>query len=141
MRIGGLVGGAGRTALCGGCADIALNSWFLAWTPFALLHGHDPLITTWVNYPHGANLMDNASIMLPGLLAAPVTLMFGPLASFNLLATLALAGSATAAFFTLRRFAPWRPAAFVGGLFYGFSPYMVNQGYAHINLTMVAIPP
>ncbi len=134
-------GGASRTSLCGGCGDIALNSWFLAWTPFAILHGHSPFFTTWVNYPHGANLLDNASILLPGLLAAPVTLLAGPLASFNLLSTLAFPGSAAAAFFALRRFAPWPPAAFVGGLLYGFSPYMVNQGYAHLNLILVAIPP
>lgn len=134
-------GGAARTSLCGGCGDIALNSWFLAWTPFAVLHLHNPLVTTWINYPQGANLLANTSILLPGFLATPVTLLFGPLASFNLLATLALAVSAASAFFVLRRFAPWPPAAFVGGLLYGFSPYMVNQGYAHLNLTLVAIPP
>lgn len=134
-------GGAARTSICGGCGDIALNSWFLAWTPFAILHGHNPFFTTWVNYPHGANLLSNASILLPGLLAAPVTLAFGPLSSYNLLATLAFAGSATAAYFALRRFAPWPPAAFLGGLLYGFSPYMVNQGTGHVHLTLVAIPP
>ncbi|PZS19178.1 MAG: hypothetical protein DLM54_07500 [Acidimicrobiales bacterium] len=127
--------------MCGGCGDIALNSWFLAWTPFAILHGHNPLLSTWANYPHGVNLMDNASMMLPALLVAPVTLALGPLVSFNLLATLAFAGSATAAFFVLRRYAPWPPAAFVGGLLYGFSPYMVNQGLGHIHLTLVAFPP
>jgi hypothetical protein len=35
----------------------------------------------------------------------------------------------------------WRPAAFAAGLFYGYSPYMVGQGYGHLNLSFVPIPP
>jgi cytochrome bd-type quinol oxidase subunit 2 len=49
--------------------------------------------------------------------------------------------SATACFVTLRRWVAWMPAAFLGGLFYGFSPYMVAQGISHPNLFFVPIPP
>ena len=34
------------------------------------------------------------------------------------------------------------PAAFIGGLFYGFSPFVLtNLTSSHIDLTLVAIPP
>lgn len=124
-----------------GCGDVALGSWFLAWTPFALAHLHNPFLTHRANFPAGANLVVNTAMQLPGLLSMPVTLSFGPLASFNVASILAFTTSATTAYLACRRWARWPWAAFAGGLVYGFSPYMVNQGYEHLNLMLVAIPP
>ena len=44
------------TCACGGGKDPAQTVWFLAWTPFALLHGRNFYVTTWLNYPVGVNL-------------------------------------------------------------------------------------
>jgi len=44
-------------------------------------------------------------------------------------------------FFVLRRYVTWMPAAFFGGLLYGFSPYMVGQGEGHIFLLLAPVPP
>ncbi len=115
--------------------------WFLEWTPFALLHGHNPFFSNWVNYPFGVNLLTNTSVPLLGVLASPVTLLFGPIASFNTLMTLSLAGSATAGYFFVLRWTTWRPAAFIGGLLYGFSPYQIAQSSGHLNLVFVVLPP
>ena len=49
------------------------NVWFLRWTPFALLHGLDPLFSTYANYPFCVNLVTNTSAPLLGLLGLPVT--------------------------------------------------------------------
>jgi peptidoglycan/LPS O-acetylase OafA/YrhL len=49
--------------------------------------------------------------------------------------------SATAAFVVLRRWQVWSPAAALGGLLYGFSPYMVGQSRDHIELIFVPLPP
>ena len=78
---------------------------------------------------------------LLGLLAWPVTSAFGPLATFNLLLRLALASSATSMCLVLRTWTKWWPAAFAGGLLYGFGSYMSAQGSIHLNLAFVAIPP
>jgi hypothetical protein len=43
-------------------------------------------------------------------------------------------------FFVLKKWCRW-PAAFVGGLAYGFGPYMVTQGQTHLNLAFVPLPP
>ena len=85
--------------------------------------------------------MWNTLLPLPGLLAAPVTLTAGVLASHTLLAVLAFAGSATAMWWVAGRWAPWGPARFAAGLLYGFSPYLVAQGTGHLNLSLVALPP
>jgi|SRR5579875_315625 len=132
--------GASHVLPCG-CFDQAQSAWFLSWVPYALGHGHNPLFTTWLDPPLGVNLMDNASMPLLGLLLAPVTLGFGPAASWNVLATLSLAGSGMAAFCVLRRWAPWWPAAFAGGLVYGFGPYLATQSAAHLNLAFAVFPP
>lgn len=72
---------------------------------------------------------------------APITLVFGPIASLNFLAWLTFTSSALAMFLVLKKLLRWQFAAFIGGALYGFSPYMVGQGYSHVALDFVAIPP
>ena len=67
------------------CSDPGLNAWFLAFTAHAIAHGQNLFFTTAINWPHGANLTYNAQMPLLGLLAAPLTLTAGPIASLNLL--------------------------------------------------------
>jgi hypothetical protein len=121
--------------------DQFANVWFLRWTPFALLHGHNPLFSTYANYPFGVNLATNTSAPLLGVFGMPVTLLFGSIATFNVMSTVALAGSAAAGYTFARRWTSWRPSAWVAGLLYGFSPYMIGQASGHLNLTFVIFPP
>lgn len=133
---------AGASSVVQPGGDQTASVWFLEWVPFAITHGHDPFFTTFVNAPFGVNLLTNTSVPLLGLVGAPVTWLFGPVATFNLWCTLALAGSATAGYAFVRRWVAWRPAAFVGGLLYGFSPYQLAQSNGeHLNLTFVVLPP
>lgn len=133
-------GDPARIAQCT-CADAGLDTWFLAYTPFALLHGHNPFLTDWINAPVGMNLAINAHMPLLGLVAAPITLTAGALASYSLLLWLALVSSATSMFMVLRRWNRSGFAAFAGGLLYGFSPFIVVQSTAHLHLIFVALPP
>ena len=123
------------------CGDPVQQSWFLGWMPWALLHGHNPLFTNWIDYPIGANLGVNTEMPLLGLLAAPITFAAGSVASFSFLIWLAFPSSATAAFFVLRRWTRSNVASVCGGLLYGFSPYIVGQGFQHLNLSFVPLPP
>jgi hypothetical protein len=133
-------GGGGRIVACP-CGDGSESAWFLSWTPHAVLHGLDPFFTTAINHPVGINLAANATMPLLGLLALPVTLTAGPAASLSLLLWAAYPLSAGAMYLVLRRWTAWAPAAFAGGLLYGFSPYMVGQGRLHLNLVFVPLPP
>ena len=123
------------------CSDVALQTWFQAWPAHAIAHGLNPFISTAVNYPHGVNLMSNTGAPLLGIAFAPVTWIFGPAAALNLVMRLGFALSAIAMYFVLRRWARWWPAAFAGGLLYGFSPFVVGQAQAHDFLTFLPFPP
>jgi len=123
------------------CGDQVEEVWFLAWTPLAVLHGHNPFVTNYLEFPHGVNMANNTLMPALGLLGAPVTLAFGAISTLNLWLWLAYPISATAAFILVRRWTGWTPAAFIGGLLYGFSPYMVAQGTGHLFLIFAPIPP
>jgi hypothetical protein len=123
----------------GGPVDPNLFIWSLGWIPFALTHGHDPLVTNYVAYPHGINLMWNTTVPFAGLVLTPVTLLFGAVFSYNVLATLSLALSAWCAYFAFRRYAsPFAAAA--GGLLYGFGPYTFAQ-QDHPQVALAVFPP
>lgn len=121
-----------------GFGDPVGLTWALAWLPFATEHGLSLFHTGYLDYPGGANVINGAPLL--GLLAAPITLTLGPVAAFNVLLRLAFASSAGSMFLVLRNWCRW-PAAFVGGLLYGFGPYMTSQGQTHLNLIFIPIPP
>jgi hypothetical protein len=124
-----------------GCGDAGFTMWYLGWMQYALGHGHNPLFTDWLFYPSGVNVMWNVSLPLPGLLLSPVTAAWGVILSYNILIVVAFAGTATTAYLVLRRWAPWPPAAFAGGLLYGFSPYMIGQGLGHAHMLLLLLIP
>jgi hypothetical protein len=123
------------------CGDISSQVWFLAWPAYALTHGLNPLYSGWVDYPHGVNLMNNTAAPLLGILFAPFTVHYGAIATYSLLMRLAFALSGISMCFVLRRWTNWWPAAFIGGLLYEFSPFMVGQSQSHLFLTFVPLPP
>ena len=140
LRVGPAWAAPDRLAQCG-CGDGAFVMWFLGWTPFAATHGHGLFFTDWMFYPAGFNTLWNVSLLLPGLLMGPVTVHWGVVVSYNVLVVVAFAGSAVSAYLVLRRWAPWPPAAFAGGLLYGFSPYMIGQGIGHLHMVLLALVP
>ena len=132
---------AGR-AQAGDPHDVDLFAWFLRYAATAVSHGRLPaLITTGLNPPHGVSLMWNTSVLLPGILLTPVTLLAGPQVSLTLLLTLGLAGSAAALFWVLRRWGAGLGAAALGGAVYGLSPALINSGIGHYHLVFAVLPP
>ncbi len=132
--------GIAHTIQAGG-SDVPEEIWFLAQTPWVLVHGHNPLANSFLNAPSGVNLMDNTTMPLLGVLGAPITFLFGPIATWNIFLNLALASSAMTFYLMARRFVHWRPAAFVGGIAYGFSPFAAAAGDGHLFLVVGALPP
>jgi hypothetical protein len=123
------------------CDDQVQQTWFLDWPAYAITHGRNPLFSSWLNAPDGANVAINTSMPLLGIVSAPITWLFGPVATYNVLLRLGFALSSFSMCLVLRRWTRWWPAAFVGGLLYGFSAYMVGHGLGHVLLTFLPLPP
>jgi hypothetical protein len=129
------------TRLIGPTGDPQQSVWFLNWTPYALIHGHNPLLSDWVAAPDGVNLMWNTSMPLPGLILWPVTATLGATVAYNVLVVAGIALSAWCAFLAARRYVRHQLAAFTGGLFYGFSPFLVVQSLGHPDISVALLPP
>jgi hypothetical protein len=110
--------------------DQVLEEWFLSWPSAAITHGHSLLTTTWLDVPGGVNLMWNTSMPILGILAFPLEKTIGPIGTYDVLATFGLAASAGSMWLLLRHWGVWWPAAWCGGLLFGFSPYVIAEGTA-----------
>ncbi len=122
--------------------DADLFSWYLRYAATAVSHGQLPaLVTSAMNAPVGVNLMWNTSLLLPGVLLTPVTLLLGPQVSLVVLTTAGFAGSASALFLVLRRWQLSTAAAALAGALYGFSPALLHSAVGHYNLLLAILPP
>ncbi len=128
------------TTTCG-CGDASLFLWFLEWPAYALAHGHNLFHSTALFHPGGFNLLSNTGVLAIGIVFAPVTWLFGPVATLNVASTLTPALSALAMFWLLRRWVTWTPAAFLGGLLFGFSPFVVVGLSTGWLTTLLVVPP
>jgi hypothetical protein len=111
--------------------------WSLEWTPHALASGVDPYRTDLVYAPGGVDLTWVTTVPGPALALWPVTEAFGPLASLNVALLFGPALAAWAGFLVCRRVtgAFWPSVA--GGYLIGFSTYIVNQMFGHMNLVLL----
>lgn len=126
-----------------GCGDPALFVWSFGWIAHAIAHGDNPFLSTAIFHPHGMNLLSNATAPLDGFLLAPVTWIFGPVASVNVANTLAPAVSAMATYWAVRRtLGVGRAGALVAGLVVELSPAIVSSAaVSHLQVGMVAFLP
>jgi len=132
---------ASRT-VAGNPNDADQFAWFFRYDATAIAHLHLPaLVTTAMNAPQGVNVMWNTFMLLPGILLAPVTLLFGPQVSLTMMLTAGFAGSATAMFAVLRRWQAGVAAAALGAAVYGFSPALVHSAIGHYDLQFAVFPP
>ncbi len=133
--------GAATHTLCG-CGDPALFLWFFQWPATALAHGENPFYSSALFHPTGINLLAQTSVTGLSLPLVPVTWIWGPVASLNVASTVTPALTAFTAFVVVRRWAPWTPAAFLGGLLYGFSPFVLTSlEFAHLMTAALMLIP
>ncbi len=131
------------SAMTCACGDPPSFVWFLAWPAYAITHGHSLFFATQLHYPTGINLLDNTSVLALGVALAPVTWLFGPIATLNVALTAAPVLTGLSAYAVLRRGLGLRwVAAFAGGLAFGFSPFMLRNEVAnHLQTSFLALVP
>ncbi len=122
--------------------DQALFEWLLSYAAYSPTHGANPYWTTLLNYPVGANLAVNTSMVVVGGLLAPVTLTLGAPVAFLVALTLNLVLTPYAWYHVLsRHMVRTRAAAVLGGLFCGWAPGMISHANGHLNFSAQFLVP
>jgi hypothetical protein len=118
--------------------DAAGYVWGLWWAAHLLTHPGDPWFTRYLAAPVGSQLGYHTLMPLPGLVMAPVTLAFGPSASYNLL-SIACPGLLCYAMYRAARL--WLPGfdAAAAGAFFGLSSTLAWRSWYQINLGLGAL--
>ena len=101
--------------------------WSWGWWPHAILHGLNPLFSGEVGAPTGYGLAWTTPSAALAVLLAPVTALFGPVVSFNLVVAVAAPVSGWAAFLAARRLTGRFWPALAAGAVYAFSWYEVGE--------------
>ena len=138
---GAWVQGPTHTLSSGLGGDGGQEIWFLGITAHQILHFHNPFFTDVMNIPHGVNLADVTSMPLLGGICAPLTWIWGPIFTYNVLTFLSTVGSALTMYWLAGRWIERRSSRFLAGLLYAFSPYMAAQLWGHLFLTMIFVFP
>ncbi len=135
------VASLGSACTCGLPGDPAEFAWSFDWFPHALLHGLNPLYSKAMWTPTGINLAGTNAMPVLSLLVAPVTWLWGPIVSYNLLTLAAPITGAWAAFLLCRHVtrAPW--VSMLVGTAYGFSTFETAELGGHLPLAVICFPP
>ncbi len=110
---------------------------FLKWWPWAILHGHNPFLVHGLTYPATYNAAWITSVASPSLLAAPVTLLFGPVVSWNLIILFAPVSAALSMLWLLDYIEVPAFPAILGGFLFGFSSYEIGELSSHLFLVLI----
>jgi hypothetical protein len=132
----------GSAYLVASMQDQNLFEWLFAAQAHAVANGRNPLFSDLQNAPLGVNLMANTALPALAVPLTPVTLAFGPTATWTLVLTGGLAGTATAWYWLFsRHVVTSRLAAAVGGLLCGFAPPVISHAKAHPNFAATFLIP
>jgi hypothetical protein len=129
-------------AVVGSGSDIAIYVWSFAWWAHAIGSWTNPLFTHALYAPTGLNVVWTLTVPGLALVFSPITLLFGPVVSYNLAALLVPAVSAWTAFVLCRYLTRSIWASVIGGYLFGFSTAMLRQQlFGHLPVTAVFLLP
>ncbi len=113
--------------------------WTLYWWPYAISKHINPIFSTYIWHPYGTDLsFAPASVPGASLIALPITLIFGPVVSFNILIIIGNALSAFLTFLIIKYLTQSFMAGVIAGLLFGFSTYQFVQViHLHTELTFL----
>ncbi len=117
-----------------GTRDAGAYVWGFWWFARQLVHLSNPWFTRYLAAPVGTQLGFHALMPLPSLLLTPVTLIFGPSASYNLLSVLMPGLVCYAMYRAARLWVRSETAAIAAGAFFGLSSMIAYQSWYLVNL-------
>ncbi len=128
-------------ALMGYPGDSFQHAWFLWHFARAVSHRQNPYFTNLIFYPNRVNLAWSTLDPLASVLALPFSLTAGAIVAYNVSLMLQLALAAFFAYLLCLRICENTIAAVIGGVCFGFSPWMMGEALGHLSLvTAFPIP-
>jgi hypothetical protein len=110
--------------------------WGFWWVARQIIHLANPWFTDHLAAPVGVRLGNDTLMPLLGVVMTPVTLAFGPSASYNLLVIVAPGLAAYAMYRAARLWLPSRSGAIAAGAFFGLSGMLASQDWQHLHTAM-----
>jgi len=109
--------------------------WFLRWWSYALSHPVNFFITQKAWFPTGYNLTQATSILGVWVLSLPLQWFTSTLNAMNIIAIMTPGLAAWTMYLFCFSMIKQHWPAFVSGMLFGFSGYMIAQMLGHLNLT------
>jgi hypothetical protein len=117
--------------------DGRLNVWILAWDAHALVHDPGRLFQAPIFHPLPDALAFSENLLLPAILAAPATLLGGPVLGYNLILLASVVVSGLGVQLLVRRASGDRLAAFVAGAFFAVGSHRwIRMAHLHAEVTL-----
>jgi hypothetical protein len=113
--------------------DQAEYVWNMWWMAHQITHLGNPWFTSYLAAPFGDRLGLDTLTPLLGVVMTPVTLLFGPSVSFDLLVIVAPGFAAYAMYRLARLWLPGLVGPLAAGAFFGLSGMVAFQAWAHIH--------
>ena len=119
--------------------DSASYVWGFWWVARQVSHLGNPWFTHYMAAPVGVSLGYHSLMLLPGLMFTPVTLLFGPSASYNLLVILVPGLSSYAMYRAARLWLRSQTGAIAAGAAFGLSAMLSQEDWYHLNIAVGAL--
>ena len=119
--------------------DAGVYVWDFWWMAHQVEHLGNPWFTRFIAAPVGAQLGYHALMPFEGIVMLPVTLAFGPSASYNLLSVLVPGLSCYAMYRAARLWLPSQTGAIAAGAFFGLSSDVAWHAWYQLNLAAGAL--
>lgn len=113
--------------------------WGFWWMARQVIHLSNPWWTSDLAAPVGTQLAFHTLMPLPGLVMTPVTLVFGPSASYNLLSIVCPGLLCYVMYRAARLWLPTGPGAIAAGAFFGLSSSLAWRSWNEVNLALGAM--
>jgi hypothetical protein len=125
--------------LPGDARDPGLFVWDFWWMAHSVLHLSNPWYTSYLAAPVGAPLAFHTLMPLPGLLMTPVTALYGPSFTYNLLCAASPGLLCYAMYRAARLWLPSQTGAIATGALFGLSTMMTWNAWYEIQAALGAI--
>jgi hypothetical protein len=116
--------------------DAGSYVWGFWWVARQVTHLSNPWFTTYQAAPVGSQLGFHTLMPLPGLIMTPITLAFGPSASYNLLSAVTPGLLCYAMYRAARLWVRSYTGAIAAGAFFGLSTMLTFQSWYLLNLAL-----